>query len=258
MPPEHQRPQPGPNPGPNPGLLPGAHLGRVRETLYYAGSPAVRIACRPAAAPAPGQYLLALPAGAAAAPPFGAGTPPLALPLFAAGGHREGSFLAAPPAPAAWGPGTELALRGPFGTPFRLPAGLRRLALAALGESVARLMPLVEAALEAGSAVTLYTAAPLPPLPAAVEALPLEALPEAPAWADFMALDLPLEALPGLRLRLGLDPGAAPACPAQALVHAPMPCGGLGQCGACAVEGRRGWLLACEDGPVFDLSDLRY
>jgi len=229
------------------------HQGRVRETLYYAGLPAARIACPPAATPAPGQYLLALPA----AQPGGE-APALAIPLFAAGSHREGAFLAAPPAPPAWGPGTELALRGPFGRPFRPPAGLRRLALAALGESAARLMPLVETALQAGCAVALYTAAPLPPLPAAVEALPLEALPEAPAWADFLALDLPLEALPDLRQRLGLDPGAGPACPAQALVHAPMPCGGLAQCGACAVEGRRGWLLACEDGPVFDLSELRY
>jgi NAD(P)H-flavin reductase len=35
-----------------------------------------------------------------------------------------------------------------------------------------------------------------------------------------------------------------------------MPCGGVADCGACAVETRLGWKLACEDGPVFDLIDL--
>jgi NAD(P)H-flavin reductase len=40
------------------------------------------------------------------------------------------------------------------------------------------------------------------------------------------------------------------------LVVAPMPCGGLAECGVCAVTTRRGWKLACKDGPVFDLGEL--
>ena len=44
------------------------------------------------------------------------------------------------------------------------------------------------------------------------------------------------------------NPGAG-----QALVTLPMPCGGLGECGACAVPIRRGWKLACQDGPVLDV-----
>jgi len=36
----------------------------------------------------------------------------------------------------------------------------------------------------------------------------------------------------------------------------PMPCGGLGDCGLCAVDLKRGWKLACKDGPVFDLNEL--
>jgi hypothetical protein len=35
-----------------------------------------------------------------------------------------------------------------------------------------------------------------------------------------------------------------------------MPCAGLADCGVCAVELRRGWKLACKDGPVFDLRDI--
>jgi len=50
--------------------------------------------------------------------------------------------------------------------------------------------------------------------------------------------------------------GGALPCPAQALVHQIMPCGALAGCGACAVETRLGWKLACNDGPVFDLIDL--
>jgi hypothetical protein len=43
---------------------------------------------------------------------------------------------------------------------------------------------------------------------------------------------------------------------AQALVITPMPCGGIAECGVCAVTARRGWKLACKDGPVFDLTEL--
>jgi hypothetical protein len=119
-------------------------------------------------------------------------------------------------------------------------------------------MPLILQSVREDCAITLYTDAPLPPLPAAVEVFPLGALPEAPAWADFLALDVPLDELPALRGRLDLPPGQPLPCPAQALIYAPMPCGGLAKCGVCAVEGRRGWLLACEDGPVFDLKELRW
>jgi hypothetical protein len=201
--------------------------------------------------------MLAIPAGRAAAIPLENDSPVLAVPLFPAEIY-PGGFLAAPPVPQAWGPGTELELRGPSGTAFRLPGEARRLALAGLGESAARLMPLVLDAVRTDQAVTLYTDAPLPLLPSAVEVFPLSSLPEARAWADFLALDVPLDELPGLRRKLDLQPGQPLACPAQALVYAPMPCGGLAECGACAVEGRSGWRLACEDGPVFDLKDLRY
>ena len=105
--------------------------------------------------------------------------------------------------------------------------------------------------------MALFTAgAPPGGLPSAIEVSPLSDLTEALAWPDELILDLPLDALSGLRRVLGLGPGDRPPCRGQALVETPLPCGGLGDCGACAVPARRGWLYACKGGPVFDLEVL--
>ena len=181
---------------------------------------------------------------------------PLATPLFAARIEAEG-FLAASPVPAIWEPGSAIQLRGPLGRGFTPPGNLRRLALASLGESSSRLQPLLVQALDQGAAVALFTDHALPNLPSAVEANPLEALREALTWADYLALDLSPQAMPGLSQMLGLEQAVrALPCPAQALVHLAMACGGLADCGACGVETRAGWKLACSDGPVFELIDL--
>lgn len=231
--------------------------GRIDEISFYAGRGTARIACPSSAIPTPGQYLVARPDLESTAFYLDNELPVLGVPLFPAE-LLAGSFLAAPPVPGTWGPGVALRLRGPCGKGFHLPTGVRRLALAALGDTVARLAPLARQILQADGAVTLYTDASLPSLSAAVEVYPTAALPEAPAWADFLALDLPLADLPFLRDRLGLSRSEFLACPAQALIDTSMPCAGLGECGACAVEGRRGWKLACEHGPVFRLDELNW
>jgi dihydroorotate dehydrogenase electron transfer subunit len=226
--------------------------GRVLEVILSGiGALATKITCAPGLIPAPGQYLLAHDAcdeGAA-----------LGVPLFPSDLSKD-AFRSAPPAPAHWLPGMRLSLRGPFGRGFHLPAGTRRLALAALGETADRLLPLARQVLELGGDVILFADIPFDPLPSPVEFFPLasliEALPEALPWADYLALDVPLAAAGNLRQRLGLAPGTAIPCPGQALVLAPMPCAGQAACGACAVRLRQGWRLACEDGPVFDLTDL--
>lgn len=222
--------------------------GRVSEIQLWNGQEAAWIACPQKVIPGSGRYVLAWSPGDEGAP--------LATPLFAAQVSPQG-FLAAPPTPRAWEPGARLLLRGPLGRGFRLPSTARRLALAVLGEGSARLLPLMQEALEGEAAVALFTDGPLPRLPTAVEIGPLSGLAEALAWADFLALDVPLEALPNLDQLLGLEPDALQLpCTAQALVVTVMPCGGLAECGACGIKGSRGWKLACKDGPVFDLATL--
>ncbi len=160
--------------------------------------------------------------------------------------------------PVNWQPGINLELSGPFGHGFALPRGFQRLGLIALDGTIARLMPLIHQSSKTRAGMSLYTDLGLPQLPAAVEVHPLEGVKAGLDWADFLVLDLPVERLEELRSILGLTPGALLPSPAQALVITAMPCGGLAQCGACAVPARRGWKLACIDGPVFDLNVLKW
>lgn len=206
------------------------------------------IECTAGQPPEPGRYLLGWSPEAVDAP--------LATPLFACR-YAENRFQSAGEMPREWEPGAPLQLRGAFGRGFTPPVRLRRAALAAIQTGPARLLPILHQALEWGGEVALFTNMPPPGLPSAVEINPLSALADALTWADYLALDLPLQALPLLKACLGDDrPPSALACPAQALVAAPMPCGGAADCGACAVKTRRGWKSACVDGPVFNLVDL--
>ncbi len=214
--------------------------GRVAELRLHLGEVCAVIACPSELVPAAGQYLLAAQPGAIQASP-----------LFLAGSAR-GGFLAAPSFPKSWGPGTELALYGPLGSGFHLPADTRRMALIVLGGTKARLMPLVDAAREAYYNVTLFAEAPFSGLPPDLEAYPLRDVEDALSWADFFAVDLPLEELESLAEYFADAPGGR----GQVLVHASMPCGSLADCGVCAVKVKKSWKLACKDGPVFDLQDL--
>ena len=185
----------------------------------------------------------------------------LAAPLFSTwtdgDSGRPHGFPAAPPLPLDWTPGMVLELRGPLGRGFRLPAAARRIALVAWGSSPARLLPLVAPALAQGADLALFCRPPLPRLPAALEAQPLNALPEALNWADFMALDASLEELSEtFRAVQRAQAFAVLPCPGQVLVDTVMPCAGLAECGACALPTRRGWKLACQDGPVFDWQEI--
>lgn len=220
--------------------------GSVRELRLEASERLVVIECPAWAIPAPGEYLLAQASGSSA--PLAA---PLATPLFQ--GHLlEGAFVAAAPAPPEWEPGTRLSLRGPLGRGFKLPGRGLRLGLVCLGASAGRLLALLAPALAQGCSVAVCADGGLPSLPLEVEALPLEGLPELLGWAEFMALDLPRRRLGELEVLLA----KAPHLSGQVLVETPLACGGMAGCGACAVPGRRGARLACQDGPVFDLKDL--
>jgi Iron-sulfur cluster binding domain of dihydroorotate dehydrogenase B len=227
------------------------YRGHVRQVqLDHWGQAEVWIACPPAAIPAPGQYLIGRAIDDVDAV--------LGTPLFTAGLDSDG-FLAAPPLPSTWVPGTRLELRGPTGHGLRMPDRAFHLALIALGETPSRLLPFATQVLNRSeTSVALFTDASLPWLPAALEVQSLQNIPEALAWADFLAIDIPLKSLADLRPVLGLGAGERLPCPGELLIETPMPCGALADCGACAVPGRRGWKLACKDGPVFDINEIEW
>jgi len=219
---------------------------------------------------APGQFLHVLCREPEAHTPFLRRAVPI---------HRRGAgrvdVLVRPDEPGrAWlarrRPGDVLDVLGPLGQGFALPDTPGHLLLLAHTQGVAPLVGLADQALDQGWSVTLLTTATRPVdaypaalLPPAVEyrVAPADASPLAPlssealAWADCLAAAIPSAAWLPLRqrieaVRVTLVPGFA-----QMWADTPLACG-VGRCGACALETRRGWQLACTDGPVFDLAEV--
>lgn len=219
---------------------PSVPLGELTE-IYLNGKAAGRIRCDPGLIPAPGQYLLARAVHDSDAP--------LATPVFSAG-LCPGGFTPARPLPLNWFPGARLHVRGPLGKGFQLHPTARFVALVAFSENPARLLALTEPALAQNAAIVLLTDNPPEGLPAAIEISPLSALAETMRWADTLAFDAPKAALPAL---LRLVAATTYSGDAQVFVETAIPCGGMGECGVCAVNLRKGYKLACKDGPVFDL-----
>lgn len=229
----------------------GHYKGDLLEILLetYQNATA-RLYCPLEALPKPGQYLHAYaPADELQAVP---------LSFFPAGraepaekGHVTLPIWAQ--LPEDWQPGTQLELRGPLGRGFDLPARSHRVALAALGGSVGPLLPLVDIALERKAEVVLCSEMQPDALSLAVEMHGLNELRKVIAWADYLAVLTRIEEVDELSLTIGRLPKALSA---QALVLSPMPCGGLGECGVCALATDKGPRFACADGPVFDLKSL--
>lgn len=219
--------------------------GQVAELILEDGYRYLRVACPPNLIPSPGQYLLA-----------GEGSDaPLPVPLFYTDSAPRG-FIAAASTPSSWNPGVELELRGPLGRGFMLPLSARRVGLIAFAGSPACLRGLVQPALNQNAAVVLVCDSNADHLPDEVEVQPMSVLEEVVEWADYLAFDVRREDLSQLRQRVGkLNPLPAGDA-AQVLIHTPVPCGGLADCGVCAVTLKSGWKLACKDGPVFDWREL--
>ena len=228
--------------------------GLVKEIVLLDGSTAARILCASNLIPAPGQYLLTHADGSDA---------PLPVPVFLAESNPQ-SFLAAPPLPIAWNPGTRLHLRGPLGHGFVLPTIAQRVALVAWDNYSARLLPLMNLAYKQEAAVTLVSDTQPDDLSLQVEVQPFSALDEVVKWADYIAVDVERRSLHELRERFGLGQqargriGSGSFIPneMQVLISTPMPCGGIAECGVCAVHVKHDWKMACKDGPVFALTDL--
>jgi dihydroorotate dehydrogenase electron transfer subunit len=229
--------------------------GKLVELYLEGGLTGGRLLCPQNLIPGPGQYLLAHDSASDASLP---------APVFNAG-SIPGGFLIAPPISQIWQPGTILTLRGPLGHGFSLTSSARNVALIVLGETSARLKPILNAALEQDASIVMVSDLDLPDLSPEVELQPVSALADVAQWADYLAVDIPRESLPGLREKLGLSgqaggkiarPGSWRTGEAQVLVVTPMPCGGMGDCGVCAVSVRNGWKMACKDGPVFKQNEL--
>jgi dihydroorotate dehydrogenase electron transfer subunit len=190
---------------------------------------------------------------------------------------------------AALRPGTSVNLIGPLGQGFEVPTPARRLLLVADTTHLPVLLPLtgqkpsetrfcrsayaknpvslsVALLLSAPTAARLYPIRLLPPAlevhvvtadgSAGHHGSILELFPDLVRWADCTCIAADPAIYPGLaeivqEVRIG--PGQRFA---QALVVPPMACG-VGACQGCAVEVARGTKLACTDGPVFNLLELR-
>ncbi len=194
--------------------------------------------------PSPGQYLFA-----GAAPDS-----PLPDPVYYTESAPDG-FLAAP-VPESWYPGTELHLRGPLGRGFFLPASARKIALVAAAGSLSRLRPLIQQALNQGAAIVFVSDFPAMDLPDDVEFQPMSAVDEIVRWADWMAFEAARENLHDLKERLEIQNQAPALQDAEILIRTSISCGGVADCGVCAVTTKSGWRMACSEGPVFRWQDF--
>jgi len=220
--------------------------GQVVELILENGYRHARISCNAQLIPSPGQYLLA---GAASHPD------PLPVSLFSTESTLN-SFTACAPIPEAWTPGTEIYLRGPLGHGFTLPPSVRQVALFAFDDSPARMLGLLHSALKQNAAVVLVCDESELQLPDEVEVQPYSALEEILEWADYVALDVMRENLSRLKEIVGKKNQMSVKKDAQVLIRTPMPCGGVADCGVCAVTSKSGWKLSCKDGPVFDWDEI--
>lgn len=220
--------------------------GQVIELILENGLRHARITCPAELVPSPGQYLLA---GIASS------SDPLPASLFSTE-SAPGSFISSTPIPETWTPGTEINLRGPLGYGFNLPAYARKVALVPFDDSSSRLKGLIRPALGQSAAVVLVSELDEERLSDEVEVQPFSALDEVLEWADYIAFDVARESLPGLRERLGALNQLSVKKDAQVLIRTPVPCGGVAECGVCAVTLKSNWKLACKDGPVFELREI--
>jgi dihydroorotate dehydrogenase electron transfer subunit len=132
----------------------------------------------------------------------------------------------------------------------------RKVGLVAFDNSPVRLKGLIRPALKQEAAVVLVCGFTPDSLPADVEVQPLSALQDIAEWSDYLAVDVSRETLNRLRGRLGKWRPLSAGGEAQVLVRTPIPCGGVADCGVCAVKLKADWQLACKDGPVFNWKEI--
>jgi NAD(P)H-flavin reductase len=217
--------------------------GTVTELILEDGCRYARVACPENLIPAPGQYLLA----------SDDSSTPLPVPIFYTD-SAPGSFIAL--AASHWKPGDELYLRGPLGRAFSLPPAARKVVLIAYDGVPARLLGLIRPALKQNAGVVLVCNSDVDSVPDEVEVQPLASMSDALQWADYAAIDVSREKLNELKQKVFEQKQAAAARKVEVLIRTSMPCGGLADCGVCAVITTSTWQMACKDGPVFDWREI--
>ena len=163
------------------------------------------------------------------------------------------------PIPPSWVPGTRIMIFGPLGNGFHIQSEVRHLMLVSITGSIAKLLPLIEPVIASNGDIAIFTPSPLNKdfLHPSIEIHPLHELSENLSWPTFIAIDAPLSEVKNLRKIFGLDHNEKLPCTAQILIRTPMPCCGIGKCGACAVQTEKsGYKFCCDDGPVFDINEL--
>jgi NAD(P)H-flavin reductase len=160
-------------------------------------------------------------------------------------------------APSFWAPGMRINLRGPLGRGFAVPMSARRVALIANpGLSARKLFPLIDIALRQDASITLVADLVPDELSSQVEVQPNSRWLDVLAWADYSALYVERASLPGVMETLGPRIQNIVHGDAQILIDAPVVCGGVADCGVCAIRVDSDWKMVCKDGPVFNLFDL--
>ncbi|HNH27687.1 MAG TPA: hypothetical protein PLR93_11735, partial [Anaerolineales bacterium] len=156
----------------------------------------------------------------------------------------------------SWQPGQLLHLRGPIGHGFNLPLSARKIALVAFDDIPAHLLGLLSQALKQNAEVVLVSNSSVEDLPEVVEIQPVKGLLDVLRWADYVAMDVNREKLNQLKEMLAGKDQITAKVEAQVLIHAPMPCGALADCGVCALSIDHDWKMICKDGPVFELKEI--
>ena len=220
--------------------------GQVVELKLENGIRQARITCAANLIPSPGQFVLA---GTASQPD------PLPDALFSTESVLDG-FITCAPIPESWAPGTVITVRGPLGHGFAFPASSQKVALVAFDDSPSRLKALMQISLKQGAAVVLVCDSGENELPDEVEVQPLSGLGDVIDWADYTAFDVARENLSKLKEMVGKTNQATVKGEAHVLIRTPIPCGGIADCGVCAVFLKSNWGFSCKDGPVFDWGEL--
>lgn len=216
----------------------------IHEIAATLNGRAVRISSRLPRSPIPGEYFLAFAPGSsqvlpAVLSPYEINSDTLTL---------CGSF------PGEWQPGTSINIQGPLGNGFHLPTGAGKIALLATDATLSdRLYALLLHSLSRGIAVA-WVADTLPEqFPPQVELLESSDLIDAVNWSDYTAA---VTSLVGLGALLHtFDRHTELKKKVDVIIDTPMVCGNA-LCGVCAVETKKGWKLACKDGPVFNLEEV--